>query len=729
VKKIFLFALLSFVLLSPLLFLTQIPGMVNYNEGDGLNSSYTYAVTQDDSGLLWIGSDNGMFRFDGKEFKQFSNKQGLKNIEVLSCVPLLKGEVFIAPFLNDFAYLKNGKIINSDSNSELKKIQFTHNPDYFIGGNSLYMYSSFNPKNIYTYKDQKVSRIPLSISSKVSDSYYTFGLNIADQMIYFTDQNKKGYIHAYNIATQQKTICNISINRYTTVLRKGDIFVFTNRRSIEVYKLYNKINFKKLKSFTSQENVIRVIIDKNYRLWLCLTEGGTSYFRQSLLDESKLSNPVKLMKNHILHDILVDKDNNTWFSTRNNGLFFIADRFFNNYIHLPITNNTSYITAIAKNDHSVFLGYNETKSGIYHNGKVTDLVFENNNKVEHKAIFSEGNTIIFGLTKSIFQYNNKILEKHLTNDFVLKNIVPYQPGSVLLCTSEGLIEYNYRTKSIGNTLSASRFYTALLYKKDSLFAGGFKDLYKLNTVTRKKTLFLEGYYFTDIKKLSDNLYVGATNINGIILFNNSKILRKITESNGLATGQIKKLEIENKNVFWASTNYGLSRIEIKQDDIKIDNFTQTDGLPSNVVTGCVISGDTIYAGTSKGLGILSIRDLMGQKKFINKKVIINSVVIGDREIFDMRQPLTGETPENDITFNVSFPDFTSQGKISYRYKIEGLSDGWQTSNSQKIILYSLPPGKYTFKVFGIGYNGKQSYTSTELNFEIQPSSGRPGGSG
>nr|WP_283950726.1 histidine kinase [Chryseobacterium sp. pc1-10] len=111
---------------------------------------------------------------------------------------------------------------------------------------------------------------------------------------------------------------------------------------------------------------------------------------------------------------------------------------------------------------------------------------------------------------------------------------------------------------------------------------------------------------------------------------------------------------------------------------------------------------------------------MTQKNFIDKKVIINSVIAGGKEIFDTHQPLIGQTPENDIIFNVSFPDFTSQGKISYRYTIEGLSTGWQTSSSQKIAFYSLPPGNYTFKVFGIGYNGKRSYAPTEVHFEIRP---------
>ncbi|MBL1220697.1 histidine kinase [Chryseobacterium sp. L7] len=720
-----LFILFSFFFwLAPTLFFAQIPGMVNYNEEDGLNNSHSYSLSQDPSGFLWIGSDNGLFRFDGKEFKHFNNKHGLKNIEALSCIPLSNGEVFVATFLNDFAYLKNGKVINSDMNSELKKIQFTHNPDYYIDGSSLYLYSTYNPANIYIYKEGKVNRIPVDVKTNSKNEYYTFGLDIPDHTFYQLDQYKGGNIIAYDIRSKKKTVCNIYANRSTFILRKGNIFVFRNKRNVDVYQLHNKFYFKKIKSYQAQENIERHIIDKNNRLWLCLEEGGALYFKQSLLEEGELTAPVKMMENYIMSDILVDKDNNTWFSTRNNGLFFIADRFFKNYIHRPISNNASYITVIAKNidghDPNIYLGYNESKSGLYHNGQVTDLVFEKNIKLEHKAIFAEGNTVLFGLTRRLFQYNTGIKETLFLKDIVLKNIVPYTQGSILLCTSDGLLSYNYRTRKYTDVLSKERIYTALPYAGDSLFAGGFKDLYKVNTITKKKTLFLEGYYFTDIKKLRDNLYVGATNLNGIMLFDNRRIIRKITESTGLSTGQIKKIEVENKNIFWASTNYGLSRIELKGNDVKINNFTQTDGLPSNTVAGCVLSGDTLFVGTSKGLGILSVKNLMSQKSFIDKKVIINSVMIGGKEIFDPHQTLSGQTPENDITFNVSFPDFTSQGKISYRYKIEGLSNDWQTSTSQKITLYSLPPGNYTFTIFGIGYNGKRSSVPTELHFEIHP---------
>lgn len=721
-KKLFIFLIISNIFLLSSIFFAQIPGLVNYSEEEGLNSSYTYTLSQDLSGFIWIGSDNGLFRFDGKEFKQYNKKDGLKNIEVLSCDQLSNGEVFILSFLNDFAYLKDGKIINSDLNKELKKIHFEHNPSIYVHKDAVYMYAPSNPKNIYIYRNGKVNTIPLFINNnKSSNSCYAISFDLANHLLYLSDRSSKNNIEAYNIVTKKKTACNISLEEKTMVYRKNDFYLFKSKGKIEIYKLYDKFNFKKLQTYFTNENIQQILIDKNYGIWLSLENGGALHFKETLLDNRKLSDPVKFLDEYVINSILVDRDNNIWFSTRNNGIYFITDKFLKSYMHLPIKNNSAYITAITENNNGIFLGYNEAKGGIYRSHRITDIVMEENRKIEHKAIFSEGNTVIFGLSRSLIQYNTATKKKYIldSKDYNPKNVLPYIKGSALICSNGGLIAYNYNTHTYSPILQQERIYTALLYDKDSLFAGSFKDLYKLNIKTKKKTLFLEGYYFTDIKKLSSNTYVGATNLNGIILFSNTRVLKKITESTGLLTSQFKKIEVENENVFWASSNSGISRVEIRGTTVKINNFTQTDGLPSNVVAGCIIKGDTLYAGTSKGLGILSIRNLLSQQKFINKKVIINSVVIGDREFYNFKE-LTAQTPDNNITINLSFPDYISQGKISYRYKIEGLSGSWETSSSSKIILNSIPPGKYTFKVFGLGYNGKQSYTSSELNFEIKP---------
>lgn len=701
---------LSFLLFFFTLCNSQIPGLINYSEKDGLNSSYNYMIKQDNKGFIWVGSDNGLFRFDGKEFKQYNKQNGLKNIDILSCEPLPNGEIFIIPFLNNFAYLKNDKIFNSDLNPELKKIQIKNHLSIIRNKNRLFLYDNNNSKNIYTYKNGKVEVISLPVSMNL-----VLDFNFHDNLIYFSNKKFQKII-AYDIIKHKQTLCNLSLGERRIFFSKNNILVTKTNTEIEVFKLENNFFYRKIFSYSLNENIHQAIIDKRNRLWICLENGGVLYFDTY----NNFHPPVKFLDDYMINDVYTDIDNNIWFSTRNNGIFFLAHKFFKNYISLPVKNNSSAITAITNNDKTIFLGYNRSEGAILSRNGITNIVLENNKKTENKIIYANNKLIIFGLSNKIFLYN---IDNHKTfalRDCSLKNIIPYTDHSVLICEMLGLLVYDFTKNTYTDLIKNERVYTALPYTTDSIFVGNFNDLYKFNSITKEKKLFLEGYYFTDIKKLKHNLYIGATNLNGIIFFNNNKILKKITEKDGLSSGQIKKIEIQNENVFWASTNSGLNRIELKGNTFKINNFTQTDGLPSNIVAGCVIKKDTIYIGTSKGLGIFSIKELLAQEKFINKKVIINSITISGKEYFDLNTGLIGQTPNNDVVFNVSFPDYLSQGIISYKYKIEGLNDMWRVSNSSKIILNSLPPGKYVFKIFGLGYNGKQSLTFTAVPFEIKP---------
>ena len=50
----------------------QLPNLsfINFNEKDGLPDKYIYSLTQDKSGLIWLGTGSGLYQFNGKNFKK-----------------------------------------------------------------------------------------------------------------------------------------------------------------------------------------------------------------------------------------------------------------------------------------------------------------------------------------------------------------------------------------------------------------------------------------------------------------------------------------------------------------------------------------------------------------------------------------------------------------------------------------------------------------------------------
>jgi diguanylate cyclase (GGDEF)-like protein len=55
-----------------------------YGQADGLDNLTVRALAQDPAGFLWIGTDNGLFRFDGTRFDRIGREQGLGAVSALS---------------------------------------------------------------------------------------------------------------------------------------------------------------------------------------------------------------------------------------------------------------------------------------------------------------------------------------------------------------------------------------------------------------------------------------------------------------------------------------------------------------------------------------------------------------------------------------------------------------------------------------------------------------------
>src|SRR4030095_1787186 len=109
-KKIIILLHLSLAL--ELISFSQEYSYINYNTRDGLAGSVVYDALQDQEGFMWFATENGLSRFDGKNFKTFTTKDGLPDNEILKLFLDSKGRVWIMPFRPSLCYYYKGKIYN-----------------------------------------------------------------------------------------------------------------------------------------------------------------------------------------------------------------------------------------------------------------------------------------------------------------------------------------------------------------------------------------------------------------------------------------------------------------------------------------------------------------------------------------------------------------------------------------------------------------------------------------
>lgn len=86
---------------------------------NGLPSDVIYCAYEDSKGYIWIGTKNGVARWDSKNFEYFTIKDGLPNNEVVGIVEDSKGRIWFQTFNNEISYFQNNIIYNKLNDNRL----------------------------------------------------------------------------------------------------------------------------------------------------------------------------------------------------------------------------------------------------------------------------------------------------------------------------------------------------------------------------------------------------------------------------------------------------------------------------------------------------------------------------------------------------------------------------------------------------------------------------------
>ena len=66
-----------------------------YGEDAGLTNLDVYCLMQDRTGFLWVGTENGLFRYDGRQFRAYTKAQGLPSVQIEALHQTADGEIWV----------------------------------------------------------------------------------------------------------------------------------------------------------------------------------------------------------------------------------------------------------------------------------------------------------------------------------------------------------------------------------------------------------------------------------------------------------------------------------------------------------------------------------------------------------------------------------------------------------------------------------------------------------
>jgi len=205
------------------------------------------------------------------------------------------------------------------------------------------------------------------------------------------------------------------------------------------------------------------------------------------------------------------------------------------------------------------------------------------------------------------------------------------------------------------------------------------------------------------------------------------------EKDGLAGDVVSCIQEDKRGVLWMGTNKGLSSFDPLSQRFR--NFSAADGLPGQDLTGwgtCYQSpsGEMFFGGFSGATAFYPSKIV--NSSFVPRTVLTdfrlsgNPVSIGAGSVLKRSitetDSVTLSHEQNIFSIEFSALSFSNAETNRYRYRLEGLDKNWhEVGSDQRIANYTtLPAGIYTFQVEGATSRGPWSQPGALLHIEILP---------
>lgn len=671
---------------------------IHYTNKDGLAGNTVYGVAQDKDGYMFFATENGLSRFDGKEWETFTVKDGLPDNEVLSIYCDKNNRLWIFTFNNKTCYLRDGIFHTEYNDSLVSKIKFkqpfqnamesqlcddklhltgTHNV-YVIRGNQIFQSweSDSNNKQLF-----RVIFDSINCKTFISIEDSTFEL----------ENNKLTYScldKYYSFRKQNKT---------------------SNR---------NLPNYFAIKDLDKYLKLLSLYYDLPEDVYVETNEGCIFF------DKSKSFIKVYLPNKKVGHHFL-DLEGNHWFTTMGEGVFKLGSTAFYTYGVIDKTNKQNKeIFTVTKSCDKIFSGASYGKLGIMSKNKI--LTFENYqsfNKFSSStdninrlvSLLSTNSSLILGFDNLLgkiqnnqFAYNSKVRPN--------KSIEKID-SNLVIATGKGVFKISIQNLQITDTIFSQRS-TYANYLNHQYYIGTTNGLFIVDEL--KQQTYIGDIHpvlrrrITSIKNYNNKVYV-ATADAGIVILTNNRIVGLITDSTGLSSSNIKTLHISG-SILWVGTIKGINKIDLNTNKV-LSKYTTNDGLPSDIINAIYYdnSDSSIWVGSPEGLTFFKEKDILSQSMC---NLVIENISISKTSIKTDSNQFSLKYYDN-IQFQFVGISLRSGDEIVYHYKLDGLDVNYNTTTERLLSYPSLPPGNYTLTLYATNKFGVKSKTYT-CSFYVNP---------
>jgi len=492
-------------------------------------------------------------------------------------------------------------------------------------------------------------------------------------------------------------------------------------------KVYRIEREKVVERIKFSDEVIGVYGDQENGIWISEKFNGVYQYSDDILSE-----PVNhFFSDHTISKVLQDSEGNYWFSTTENGVYFVPSLEINSYNKETFRIKNDIILTIDINQDDLF--FSTDGKMMYHaiiSGKELmdfkrfDLASEFIDNIYSILCISENELYI----PAVFQNNlQDSIIRFKQGDFNIYsiehgyNLIQLHNGNIALSQSGGIkilrgLQILYESPETFD----ERAFTIEQAPDSSLWVGTMKGIYRFNDRGYEK-LFSEdpvlSSRITTLKYHNNCLWVGSFD-NGLAILSEDSIYY-LNPGNGLSSNRVKSIFIENDSIAWIGTNRGLNRVLFSSNKglhFTVDILDIWDGLPSNEINAIKKYRELLWLATDKGLASFNPSNL--EYKHNASRLYLQQIIVDEMENLSLEQSAVLKYNQNDITFEFNGVCFKNPRSTVYSYKLKGLNENWNETQNTSIRFHGLNPGNYTFFIQARNISGVLS-EMVKYSFVIQ----------
>ncbi len=687
----------------------------NYFSLTGKKDVPVNVIVQDNSGYLWLGTNAGIFKFDGRSAAHVGKEFSVLNQEISA--------IFIDEQQSTWIGTKSGKVYRYNKNKldslQLPITSAAKITSFYALGTRIWIGTYGNGLFAFDNKSKKVEHF--DNTKGVSDNViYKISGNSQNRLWCGTDAgiteiNTENGKATFKIISNKNGLPDNIVR--DIVFEEGRLLVTMQDSGICYYQLDKKTFERNV--FSTGWSLGAVLNANNLamnKLVIATEKSGMFYFDKGVVYTYKYEDYLQIGS---INQLYVDREKQIWLASKKGISRFYENRsaFINS---IPGMTDNDILALAIDNDHGIWVG---TKNGISkietdNNGKLISEPIKALNKhtisCAAKAPNGDiwfgtyGNGIFVLSTQKKTHKNITIIGNEIKNDNI-SNIFFADNHTVYVSTlGSGLIQAKLSQDGENTIVNVEKVFTESTgLGSDYVYSAVTDDAGKLYVATDGGGLqLLKGKKFVNITQgfhlLSNTVYSlckdkyntiwAVSNANGVLKFDGKK-LQTINLSEGLRDAQPQQI-ITIDNSVYAFNAKGIDKIDCKNNQVSYRDLFEGDGEPN--LNAIFLSGDKIYSGTNKGLLIYRT----GIEKFdsIKPLVIINSIKLNYKAI-----PLDSlsEYKYNQNNFDFGFDAIwlKNPDKLNFRYKLNGYETDWLYSNEGKTITYNnLNSGNYIFIV-------------------------------